>query len=380
MPLPGSWRFFRTGKCAAAAFEKGFAMPNLTDAELGRALRQNELSPVYFLYGREAFLSEGYLRKIQEKAVRKGTESFNLQRFDGGELDMVSLQVAEEGMPMMAERKCVTLMNPNLEKMRKEDFDALLEIVKDPNPACVFIIYVNAFDLNVKKMARVRKLAEAVAKTGTVVEFSQRTQGDLAKFLKTRFQKAGLAIDGPVAAAMIARCGSTLEILSGEADKLIAYKGGEGTVTREDVELVTRKSLEASVFDLSKLMLQNQYTRAFTVLEELFQLREEPLAILGALSSAFVDLYRAKTAMLSSRTAEDVLALFPGYRGKEFRVRNAFRDVSKYSVVTLRRCLEVLSDTEVRLKSSRCDDRAALEQAVASILSLSVSDGGRLPG
>ena len=283
-------------------------MPNLTDAELGRALRQNELSPVYFLYGREVFLSEGYLRKIQEKAVRKGTESFNLQRFDGGELDMVSLQVAEEGMPMMAERKCVTLMNPNLEKMRKEDFDALLEIVKDPNPACVFIIYVAAFELNAKKMPRVRKLIEAVAGIGTVVEFSPRTQGDLVKFLKTRFQKAGLTIEGPVASAMIARCGSTLEILSGEADKLIAYKG-EGTVTREDVELVTRKSLEASVFDLSKLMLQNQYSRAFAVLEDLFQLREEPLAILGALSAAFLDLYRAKTAMLSSRTAEDVLAL-----------------------------------------------------------------------
>ena len=247
-------------------------MPNLTDAELGRALRQNELSPVYFLYGREVFLSEGYLRKIQEKAVRKGTESFNLQRFDGGELDMVSLQVAEEGMPMMAERKCVTLMNPNLEKMRKEDFDALLEIVKDPNPACVFIIYVAAFELNAKKMPRVRKLIEAVAGIGTVVEFSPRTQGDLVKFLKTRFQKAGLTIEGPVASAMIARCGSTLEILSGEADKLIAYKG-EGTVTREDVELVTRKSLEASVFDLSKLMLQNQYSRAFAVLEDLFQLR-----------------------------------------------------------------------------------------------------------
>ena len=354
-------------------------MPYLTDSELGRALRQNELSPVYFLYGREVFLSEGYLRKIQEKAVQKGTESFNLQRFDGAELDMVSIQVAEEGMPMMSERKCVTVMNPNLEKMRKEDFEALLEIVKDPNPACVFIVYVNAFDLNVKKMARVRKFAEAAAKVGTVVEFSQRTQGDLVKFLKARFQKAGLTIETPAATAMIARCGSTLEILSGEADKLIAYKG-EGAVTREDIELVARKSLEASVFDLSKLMLQNQYSRAFAVLEDLFQLREEPLAILGALNSAFLDLYRAKTAMLSSRTAEDVLALFPSYRGKEFRIRNAFRDVSKYSVVTLRGCLQILSDTDVQLKSTRCDDKAAVEQAVAAILNLSNTASGRASG
>ena len=33
-------------------------MPIVTDAELGRALRQNELSPVYFLYGKEVYLSQ----------------------------------------------------------------------------------------------------------------------------------------------------------------------------------------------------------------------------------------------------------------------------------------------------------------------------------
>lgn len=351
-------------------------MPYLTDAELGRALRQNEISPAYFLYGRETYLSDGYLRRIIEKAVPRSAETFNLQRFDGGELDMTALQIAEEGMPMMAERKCVVLMNPNLEKMRKEDFEALLEIVRDPNPACVFIVYVSAFDLNPKKMPRVRRLGEAMAKTGTVVDFAPRPQGDLVKFLKTRFQKAGLTIETPVASALIQRCGTSLDILSSEADKLIAYKG-KGEITRTDVETVTRKSLEASVFDLSKLMLQNNYTRAFGVLEDLFQLREEPLAILGALNGAFLDLYRAKTAMLASRTAEDVAALFPSYRGKEFRIRNAFRDVSKYSVTALRGCLKVLSDTDVELKSTRCDDRAAVEQAVAAILDLSRSDGGR---
>ena len=81
--------------------------------------------------------------------------------------------------------------------------------------------------------------------------------------------------------------------------------------------------------------------------------------------------------MLASKTAEDVAALFPSYRGKEFRIRNAFRDVSKYSVTALRGCLKILSDTDVELKSTRCDDKAAVEQAVAAILDLSHSEGGR---
>lgn len=352
-------------------------MPYFTDVELGKSLRQNQLFPVYFLYGKETFLSAGYLQKILEKAVPKGTESFNLQKFDGQSPDMVSLQVALEGMPLMAGRKCVLFTNPNLEKMKKEDFDSLLELVKDPNPTSVFLIYVNAYDLNPKKMSRVKKLGDAAAKNGAVVDFAPKTQGDLVKFLKTRFQKAGLTLETPAASAMLQRCGSDLSILAAEADKLISYKGESGgEATRADIELVTRKSLEASVFDLSKQMLRKDASGAFHTLEDLFALREEPLAILGALNGAFLDLYRAKAAMLASKTEADVAALYPSYRGKEFRIRNAFRDAGKTSVTVLRECISILSQADVQLKSRRCDDKAVVEQTVAALL-YQIAEGGR---
>lgn len=350
-------------------------MPFLTDTELAKSLRQNELFPVYFLYGKETFLSAAALDKLTAKIVPKGTESFNLQKFDGTNPDMISLQVAVDGMPLLGARKCVIFSNPNPEKMKKDDFDALLSMVKDPNPAAVFIIYVSAFELNPKKMSRVKRLCEAAAKTGAVTDFAPRTQSDLVKFLKNRFQKAGLTLETPSASALIQRCGSGLDVLSAEADKLIAYKGS-GEVTRADIELVTRKSLEASVFDLSKQMLRRDFSGAFQTLEDLFVLREEPLAILGALNSAFLDLYRAKTAQLASKTEEDVAALYPSYRGKEFRIRNAFRDAGKISVTTLRQCLAVLSAADVQLKSQRCSDQAVAEQTMAALLDL-IAGGNR---
>ena len=82
-------------------------MPFLSDTELGKSIRENQIAPVYFLYGKETFLSEGYLKRLIDKAVPKGTESFNLQQFDGAALDMVSLRVEAEAIPLMAQRKCV---------------------------------------------------------------------------------------------------------------------------------------------------------------------------------------------------------------------------------------------------------------------------------
>lgn len=341
-------------------------MPFLSDIELGKCIRENQIEPVYFLYGKETFLSQGYLKKLIGKAVPKGTESFNLQLFDGAALDMVSLRVETEALPLMAQRKCVVLKNPNIEKLTKSDFEELMEMVQDPNPTTVFIIFVNAYDLNPKKSAKVRKLGEAAAKSGVTVDFCPKTGSELIKIIKQRAAKAGSTIESPAASYLVERCGTSLEQLTVEIDKLTAYRP-QTEITKKDIETVAGISLEASVFDLSKAMMQNNFNRAFAILDELFLCRQEPLAILAVLNMTFVDLYRAKTATLASKSVQDVCEIF-AYKGKEFRMRNAFRDVPRYSVKTLRSCLEILAEADIGLKTSRTDGRIAVEKVLSSIL------------
>ncbi|PWL46452.1 MAG: DNA polymerase III subunit delta [Clostridiales bacterium] len=341
-------------------------MPFLSDIELGKCIRENQIESVYFLYGKETFLSQGYLKKLIGKAVPKGTESFNLQLFDGAALDMVSLRVETEALPLMAQRKCVVLKNPNIEKLTKADFEELMEMVQDPNPTTVFIIFVNAYDLNPKKSAKVRKLGEAAAKSGVTVDFCPKTGSELIKIIKQRAAKAGSTIESPAASYLVERCGTSLEQLTVEIDKLTAYRP-QTEITKKDIETVAGISLEASVFDLSKAMMQNNFNRAFAILDELFLCRQEPLAILAVLNMTFVDLYRAKTATLASKSVQDVCEIF-AYKGKEFRMRNAFRDVPRYSVKTLRSCLEILAEADIGLKTSRTDGRIAVEKVLSSIL------------
>lgn len=347
-------------------------MARFDDVKLFRSLREGQLAPVYLIYGKETYLAEACLQRILDKTVKKGTESFNLRKFDGAALDMTAVRGEAEGFPLMAEHKCVVIVNPNLEKLSKFDSDLLQQMLADPNPTTVFILFVAAYELNPKKSAKVRKLLELADRTGVVVECTPKSRADLVRLIRQKCQKGGCEMDASTAGALIDRCGTGLEELMTEADKLIAYRVS-GEITRADVEMVTHKSLDASIFDLSKAMLQNGRTRAFVILDELFLQREEPLSILSALNGTFLDLYRAKAAMLCGKTAEDVAALF-SYRGREFRIRNAFRDVPRYSAGTLRGCLKVLSDADLMIKSSRTDGRIAVEQAVARILALKEND------
>ncbi|MCI8601758.1 MAG: DNA polymerase III subunit delta [Oscillospiraceae bacterium] len=343
-------------------------MPFYDDAELLHTLREGELLPAYLIYGKETYLAEVCLQRILEKAVKKGTENFNLRRFDGASLDMAAVRSEAESLPLMAAYKCVVVHNPNLEKLSKSDSDTLQQILADPNPSTVLVLFVTAFDLNPKKSAKLQKLMDQVARVGAVVACQPKTRSDLTRLLRQKFQKAGCEMSSYTAGAMVDRCGMALKTLMAESDKLIAYRQS-GEITLADVEAVTHKSLDASIYDLSRAMLQKGRTKAFLLLDELFAQRQEPTVILSAISSAFVDLYRAKAALLAGKDAKDLLALFP-YRGREFLVKNAFRDVAPYSARTLRGCLETLADADLALKSSRADPKIVLEQTVAQILDL----------
>ncbi len=343
-------------------------MPYYDDVALLKSIREEDPAPVYLIYGKETYYSSVCLQRLVKKLVKKGTESFNYRKFDGAALDMTSVRTECESLPLMADYKCVLIQNPNLEKMSGGDLETLASILDDPNPTTVLILYVSAYELNPKKNARLRKLFDQIAKAGIVAGIEPKSQTELSKLIRQKCQKAGCSMDPVVASILIDRCGTAMETLMRETDKLIAYRD-HGEITRADVELVTHKSLEASVFDLSRALLGNGRTRAFQMLNDLFIQREEPMRILNVLSSTFIDLYRAKAAHNAGKTADDLLQIFR-YGKRDFVIRNAFRDVPKYSMGMIRESLLVLEQAELAMKSSGGDDRILLEEAMAQILAL----------
>lgn len=343
-------------------------MPYYDDNELLKSIREEEPVPVYLIYGKETYYSNVCLQRLIKKLVKKGTESFNYRKFDGAALDMNTIRIECESLPLMADYKCVLIQNPNLEKISGGDLEMLAAILSDPNPTTVLILYVSAYDLNPKKSARLHKLLEQIAKVGIVANIEPKSQTELSKLIRQKCQKAGCSMDPVVASILIDRCGTAMETLMRETDKLIAYRD-HGDITRADVELVTHKSLEASVYDLSRALLGNGRTRAFQILNDLFIQREEPMRLLTILNSTFIDLYRAKAAHNAGKNADDLLEIFR-YGNRKFAVQNAFRDVPKYSMRMIRESLLVLEQTELAMKSSGGDDRILLEQAVAQILTL----------
>ena len=110
-------------------------------------------------------------------------------------------------------------------------------------------------------------------------------------------------------------------------------------------------------------------------LDALFQQGEDPIAILGALSSVYVDMYRVKAALESGLPAT-APAEYGDYKGREFRLRNGERNARGVPLPVLGESLSLLLQADLALKGSKLSPRTVLDQLIARLL-LAAKEAGR---
>lgn len=124
------------------------------------------------------------------------------------------------------------------------------------------------------------------------------------------------------ASYLIEISGDSLNVLFNEIEKACNFAGQGNEITREDIDKIAVRSLEAKVFDLSKLLLSQNAQGALELLHTLMLQKAEPIDIFGVILMSFVDIYRAKTALSGGENVTYPAKIFD-YRNKEFRLTNA---------------------------------------------------------
>ncbi len=330
-----------------------------------KAGKQGVKHCAYLLYGSENFLIEKWAAALLKQ---HGQDSaFNLHRFDGRKPDLDAVYEAVEAFPLMAQTKLVYLDNLDYAKLNGEDQKKLAEILSDIPKDCILLASAKApgFD---QKSAAGKKLIALFDKAGCAVELGSRGPSGLLTFLRSTAGKNGCSLSPEVGRYILEICENDMTSLYNEIAKICAYAGG-GEITKAQVDAVAIPKTEARIFDLQKRILSGDTQGAMTLLDDLFYLRENPVAILGVLGRAYVDLYRAKIARDNGVSPQDVASRF-GYKGREFLVRNAFSASAGLSAGYLRRALDILYGCDKALKSTGIEEQTLLEQTVVQLFLL----------
>ncbi len=333
---------------------------------LKKDISSKNFSSVYLLYGDDSYLKNYYKDTISEKSF-DGDPFFNLQKFDS-ECDLQEVFDAVNQYPMMADRKCVVLYDYDFNHCSKSDFDKLCTLISNANDTCVLVLCFDTIDFDAKKGAKEKKLITATEKVGgKCAEINHRTTTALVKMLSDGAKKRGCRFGEIAARYLIEVSGSDLSTLKNELEKLCAFTS-EGEITKDTVDTVSVKSVDASVYDYVKQVFSGNVSEALKLLDGMFFMHIEPIAILYNIASPYVDMYRMFAANKLSVSKNDVAKDFAYPKNRQFLLDRASQNLKKFDFKKLNYSLNALVSADKQLKTFGGDARNILEQLTVKLI------------
>ena len=231
---------------------------------------------IYLYYGEETYLLETKLKKLK-KDFGELVQGINyIQIDDTNAEELISdLETPAFGFP----KKLIIAKNTGLFKKEKKTSSKTTKSKttkastdekgtkkksttsqdKLPLPEKIAqYIEQNANEINdtvelifVEEEADKNTLYQTIEKVGEVKEFTLLKLPELIANLKKIANAYQVTIDDNTAKYLVECCGTSMQDLINEIRKLIEYKGVEGNITKEDVDKLCTKQIQAVIFDLT---------------------------------------------------------------------------------------------------------------------------------
>lgn len=319
-------------------------------------LKQNTPARLYVFYGPEAYLRSHYLDQLHRLLVEDFAEAFNYHRFRGENVSLQGVLNSIEAIPMMAARSMVQIDDVNFFALGEDGADYARFLSDIPDYCTVVLVY----DTVEFKIDKRRKALTQAFENAVLVEFTQPTERELITWVGRHFRKRQKQITVEDARYLIQRTGGAMVSLLAEIEKLSAY-GTSDTVTRQEIDLLVEPVLEAMTFDLSDAIAAGRYELAMEKLQILLQKQEEPVLILGAISSQMRRILTARRLSAAGKNQQDLMRLcgigpYPAQKTMEY----ARRVSDRFCAEAVNLCLEA----DRQMKTSYDEPERILELLV----------------
>lgn len=250
-------------------------------------ISKGNIAHFYLFYGEERYLIDFYKEELKKAVVGDNMPEFNLIELSG-KISVDDLSDAVDSYPVMAEKKLVIISDFDIFKADDATKEKFADILNDlPEYCCLLFIYPADF-----KPDKRLKLYTLMTQAGEVIEFTRSERDELTAWIGKRFKALGHTIGKQESEYLIFYCGSLMQALIPEIDKISSYAKQE-KITREDIDAVATPNVEAVVFDLTDAIVARKYKKAIEILEKLTMLGEEPIALLALIGRQMRQIYAA---------------------------------------------------------------------------------------
>ncbi len=309
-----------------------------------RALKTEKLERLYIMYGEESYRRRTAVSMIRQRLTPDTGFDWDSVELRGKSVTVDAISEAVSTPPLQAERKLVLVRE--FDPIKNDISELAAEL---PEDVCL------VFDMEdpAWKPDKRTKVYKSIAKYGFFAEFAVASPDELEGFIKRCFQDRGHTIDQAEIEYLTFLCTHLMDGLLGEIEKISAYAENR-RITKEDIDAVASRKVEARVFELCDELAAGHTGRALLLLSDLETAREPAVAVTAVIARQFRQLYAARLAIQAGRDRAYVMQL----TGQRFpyHATRLMDSARRMSVPLLREALVACMEADAELKSSRAAD------------------------
>lgn len=303
----------------------------------GTGARKQPLKPAYLILGDDHPKVESALRRLRQRIVEESGTELNIDEFVADRHSAQDVVGAANTLAFLSGIRLVLVHG--VEQWRKPDKDAMASYLGSPAPdACVALVG--------EKLPPADALRKAVSAVGDVLEYRAPRAGELPGWVAKEVGKLKGEIEPAAARGLVERVGDDQHLLLREVEKLVVYRG-RGRIRMEDVELLSSRTVEASIFDLVDAVATRRAGPAFAAVQELYAAGERPTGLLFRVLRHFQHLSKAVALREAGFSAADVQAEL---KMKPYPAKKIAQQSTAYDARSIGRALGVLTEADARMK------------------------------
>ncbi len=345
-------------------------------------VKSGKLAPGYVFVGDEAFFRKRCREAILQHLVPAEVRELSLYDMDLGEVEL---------REVLDHARTPSLMSPfqvffvrgvkNLYGRGKhdEEFAAIEEYFKDPNPAALLIfvadhisIPADARRMDLTDKDRYQRIRETLGEFVPVLEFGRVEENDAVKWAVETANAEGVKLDVEAARELVDSLGGDMMMVANELEKLVLFVGEKKRVTLGDVETLVLAAKQRSFYELTEAISSRDAARALAVLDAILSTGDGDEAAIGhlyMLSRTF-----RQMLVILERNVRDSRALWQalwqGFRIPPFAAEDVIRQARRYkSRRELTGAIRRVARADLALRSNPPSKRLVLENLILDLTS-----------
>jgi DNA polymerase-3 subunit delta len=246
-------------------------------AFLDKAAKSKRL-PIYVIFGDEDFLRLQAREAILSLVLGDADRDFTVTHFAGEKLEFATVRDELDTLPFVGPARVVIV--ENADAFVTNHRDGLERYAANPSKLGVLVLEAKTFP----ETTRLSKALPDGAKIACKAPKPERLLPWSAEWAKARH---GKRLELSAAELLVELVGPQMGLLAQEIEKLSIAAGDAPAIGPELVQTLIGRSRAANVFHILNAIGDGQPARALQLLDEVFAEGDEPIAVMGALTTQF---------------------------------------------------------------------------------------------